>query len=69
MSLNFETRNWKFELTLEALHIQPINHSSDDTDRHTRREPHRSVTQKPSMADYFLAKTIVPQPSSIIEQE
>ena len=69
MSLHFETKNWKFELTLEALHIQPINDSSDDSDLNARREPHRIATQKASMADYFLAKTIVPQQSSIIEQE
>ena len=69
MSLHFETKNWKFELTLEALHIQPINPSSDDSDFNARREPHRSATRKPSMADYFLSKTIVPPQSSIIEQE
>ena len=69
MSLHFETKNWKVELTLEALHIQPINHSSDDSDLNARREPHRIATKKSSMADYFLSKTIVPSQSSIIEQE
>ncbi len=69
MSLNFETKNWKIELTLEALHIQPINQSSDESDTGAQREPHRSAINKPSVADYFLSKPIAPQQSSIIEQE
>lgn len=69
MSLRFETKNWKFELTLEALHIQPITKSSDESDTGLSREPHRIASLTPSVADYFLTKTIVPQQSSMIEQE
>ena len=67
MSLNFETKNWKFEVTLEALHIHPI--TSDDREAGSRRDLLRTITNQPSVTDYFLSKTIVPQQSSIIEQE
>lgn len=65
MSLNFETKNWKFEFTWEALHIHPIQKSSDDA----KREPQRTTTNKSRLADHFLRKPILPTKSSIIEQE
>ena len=69
MSLNFATKNWKFELTLEALHIQPLHHSSDDAASGTRQAPPRSVQDKPRVADYFLSRILVPTPSTNRKQE
>jgi hypothetical protein len=69
MSLNFETKNWKFEFTLEALHIHPIHKSSDETKSGSRRESQRTTTNNSRLADYFLRKPILPAKSSIIEQE
>jgi hypothetical protein len=73
MSLNFATKNWKFELTLEALHIQPLspssNHSGDDTTPGNRREPQHNLHQKTRVADYFLSRILVPAPTSLRKQE
>lgn len=71
MSLNFATKNWKFELTLEALHIQPLHNSSDDfgDDAKVRREPQRNLQKKSRVADTFLSRILVPAPHSIRKQE
>lgn len=69
MSLNFETKNWKIELTLQALHIHPINRSSENPASNSAREPQHTLTNKPSVADYLLSKPLVHTQSSILEQE
>lgn len=69
MSLNFATKNWQFELTLEALHIQPLSPSSDDAASGTQQSPPRSTPDKPRVADYFLSRILVPAPTTNRKQE